>query len=85
MRLVMSHPWISLINVPVQGKLVRQHNERFEHLPENIRVSEAIDDVDFMRKVSRGQYFVTNHDTELAGFGCAGSCRESDHWDADVR
>ena len=29
-----------------------------------------------MRKVSHGQYFVTNHDIELTGFGHAGSCRE---------
>ena len=30
-----------LINVPVQGNLVRQHNERFENLPEDIRVRKA--------------------------------------------
>ena len=30
-----------LINVPVQGNLVRQYNERFENLPEDIRVRKA--------------------------------------------
>ena len=33
-----------LVNVPVQGNLVRQHKERFENLPEDKRVSKAVDD-----------------------------------------
>ena len=64
------------INVPVQGNVMRQHKERFENLPEDIRVSKTGDDAGFIRKVSREQYFVTIHHIALAGFGYAGSCRE---------
>ena len=55
---------------------MRQHKERFENLPEDVRVNKASDDAGFISKVSPGQCFVTIHDIELAGFGCAGSCRE---------
>ena len=65
-----------LINAAVQGNLVRQRNERFENLPEDVRVSKAGEDAEFLRKVSRERYFVTIHDIELTGFGYAGSCRE---------
>ena len=65
-----------LINAPAHGNRVRQHNERFENLPEDIRVSKASEDAGFMRKISRGQYFVTTHDMELTRIGYAGSCRE---------
>ena len=57
------------INVPVQGDSLRRHNERFEHLPEDIRISKASEDAGFMRNVSRGQCFVTIHDIQLAGLG----------------
>ena len=65
-----------LINDPIQGNLVRQHNQRFEHLPDDIRVSTAGEDAGFMRKVSREQCFVTIHDIWLAGLGRVGECRE---------
>ena len=50
----------ALINVPVQGTLVRQHNERFENLPEDIRARKAGADAVFCGKVSPGQYFVNS-------------------------
>ena len=74
-----------VINVPVLGNLVRQHKETFENFPEDIRVSKACDDAGFVRVVSRGQYFVTIHDIELAGFGCAGSCGENTSRRGDER
>ena len=46
------------------------------NFPDDIRVSNAGDDAGFIRQVSLGQYFVTTHDTQLVGLGCAGSCRE---------
>ena len=54
------------INLPVQGDLLRRHNKRFENLPEAIRVSEACEDAGCMRKISRGQYFMTIHDSRQA-------------------
>ena len=45
------------INVPVQRDLLRRHDNRFENLPEDIRVSKVGEDAGFMRKVSPGQYF----------------------------
>ena len=65
-----------LIKAPVQGNLVRQYKQRFETLPEDIRVSKAGVFAGFMRKVSRGQHSVTIHAIELTGFGYAGSSRE---------
>ena len=56
---------------------MRQHNQRFEHLPDDIRVSTAGEDAGFMRKVSWEQWFVTIHDIWLAGLGRVGSCREN--------
>ena len=45
--------------------------------PEDTRVSKAGADAGFfMGKVSLGKCVVTIRDIELAGFGCAGSCRE---------
>ena len=55
---------------------MRQHKERFENLPEDIRVRKASADAVFVGKVSPGQYFLSIRDIELEGFGCAGSCRE---------
>ena len=69
-------PNVGSIDVPVQGSLMRRRNERFENLPEDIRVIKAGEDAGFIRKVSRGHYFVTVHDIELTGLGFAGSCRE---------
>ena len=46
-----------LINFPVQGDLLRRHNERFENLPEDIRVNKFGEDAGLMRKISRDQYF----------------------------
>ena len=60
---------------PAQGNLVQQHR-KIETLPEDVRVSKASGHAGFMREVSPTQYFVTIQDTELAGFGYAGSCRE---------
>ena len=65
-----------MIKVLARKNSVQQHKERFENLPEDIRVSKASGDAVFIRKVSPGQCFVTIHDIELAGFGRAGSCRE---------
>ena len=47
-------------NVPIQGNLLRSHDQRFETLPEDMRVIEASQ---------------TFHDFD-DGFGSAGSCRE---------
>ena len=47
-----------------------------ENLSEDFRVREACDDAGFIRTVSPGQFFVTIHDIQLAGFGCTSSCRE---------
>ena len=38
-------------------------------------MSEAGEDVGFMSKISRGQYFMTINDMDLNGFGHVGSCR----------
>ena len=65
-----------LINVPAQGKLLQQHRERLENLPEDIRVSEASDDAGFKERFLLDNFSLTSHDIELTGFGCAGSCRE---------
>ena len=65
-----------LLNAPVQRKPGASTQRKIENLPEDIRVSKAGDDAGFMRKVYLGQCSVTIHDIELAGFGCAGSCRE---------
>ena len=65
-----------LINVQARRNSVQQHREKFENLPEDIRVSKASEDAGFIRKVSRGQHFVAVHDRQLAGLRCAGSCRE---------
>ena len=48
--------------------------KKIENFPEDMRVSEAIDDTGFVRKVSLGQYFVTFHYIDSAGFGYSGSC-----------
>ena len=64
------------INVPARGKSVQQHRQKIKNFPEDKRVSKASDNAGFFRKVSRGQGFVTIHEIELAGLGCAGSCRE---------
>ena len=65
-----------LISTPVQGNLLRQQNERFEHLPQYIRVSEASEDAGFMKKGFSSEVFFTIHDIQLAGLGCVGSCPE---------
>ena len=56
-----------LINFPVQGDLLRRHNERFENLSEEIRANNAGEDAGLMRKISRDQYFVTVDDMDLNG------------------
>ena len=40
-------------------------------------MTKACDDAGVIRNVPPGQFFVTTHDIQLAGFGCASSCRES--------
>ena len=55
---------------------MRRHNERFENLPEDIRVNKAGKDAGLMRKISRGQYFVTADDMDLNGLFYGGSCLE---------
>ena len=45
-----------LINAPVHGDLLRSHNERFEHLPEDIQVIQVFANIGFIRKVSLGQF-----------------------------
>ena len=60
------------INVPVQGDLLRSLNKRFEHFPEDVRVSKAREDVGIMRKISLGHYSMTIHDLDSNGFGHAG-------------
>ena len=51
---------------------MQQHREKFENLPEDLRVAEACDHAGFIRNVFLGQFFVTIHDNQLAGFGCTG-------------
>ena len=63
-------------NVPVQGDLLRSHNRRFGNLPEDIHVR-SYEYAGFVRKISRGQHPTTVHDTELTGFGHAGSSQEN--------
>ena len=60
------------INVPVQGDLLRSLNKRFEHFPEDVRVSKAREDVGIMRKISLGHHSMTIHDLDSNGFGHAG-------------
>ena len=42
-------------------------------LPDDIRVGNAREDAGFTRSISLVQYFMTNHDMDLTGFGHAGS------------
>ena len=50
--------------------------------PEDVRVRKASEDAGFMRKISRGQCLMTIRDTDLNGFGYAGSCRAWRSWNA---
>ena len=63
-------------NVPASGNRSRDHQEKFGHLPKEIRVAQTCGIAGFRRKVSPGQCFRTIHDID-DGFGTkTGACRE---------
>ena len=49
------------IDVLGQGNLLRNHNERFENLPEDVKVILTCEKIRFISKVSPGQCFITIH------------------------
>ena len=62
-----------------RGNLLRQHEEQFEHLPEDLQIIKDCDDAGFLRNVSPRQFSVIIHNAHLAGYCCTRSCREYSH------
>ena len=56
---------------------MRQHEEKFENLPEDFQLTKAYDDACFIRNVCQAQFFMTIFDVHLSGYGSTSSCREN--------
>ena len=52
------HIW----NSGARRHLVRQHEEKFENLPEDLHLTKACDDAGFLKEVSRGQFMCLGSD-----------------------
>ena len=63
-------------DVRASGNRLRDHNERFETLSEDIKVTQTCEIAGFVRKVSPRQYFRTIHDVGDGFGGCTGACTE---------
>ena len=70
---------------PAQGDLILRHSQEFANLPDD-QVIEHSTDAGFMKVSSKGQYFVTIHDIQVAKIGCPELCRENtlprDDWES---
>ena len=65
--------------------MVRQHEEKFENLPEDFQLTKVCGGGSFKRNVSRGQFFITIPDVQMAGYSSTSSCREYTHPRSDNR
>ena len=58
--------WVQTLETNVQAARdrLRDHQEQFEKLPKEIKVSQTCESTGFMRKVSIGHYFRIIHDVK---------------------
>ena len=54
-----------MFNAGARGNSVRQDEEKFENLPEDLQFTKACDDAGFIRNVFSRQFFLTIHDTHF--------------------
>ena len=63
-------------NVQAARDRLRNHQERFEELSREMKVSQICESAGFIKKVSIGQYFRNIHDVDDGFGGKTGSCRK---------
>ena len=68
---------VQVLETNFQASRNRLSDHKFENLSKEIKVSLTCELVGFMRKVSHGQSFRTNHDIDDGFEGKTGACREN--------